>query len=510
MEVEGWLRMRAGREVTKVGQGRENLRLGKWIAVRVALKGIPMIRPILGLELIASGVARLAAVACAISLALVLGVGACAQQTTPAPAPSQPDVVQQPATTDAAPAAAAPAPDAASPQEAAPAQTVPAPTSPAQANDEQQAVPTESKPEAGKAKKRKVAVATGPEAPGEVTEEELKQLLVGKDLYLRGGYLADAISFNEHGGLFGHSPYGSYTLCGVRIDKVHLGKHKLELEGARYGLHFLGAMPYEDPSKAMDRVRITPKKKLLKITIDRETLSKAKKEKEPKPAKKAKGKTGAGPAAAEAAPPAEMSEAEETKAEMAATPAAEQPADWASVTTTTSPAHAKQMLLTAIENVFATGLDDRMLAAMPKFWQLYYQAAAAKTDYRPADPAVLRQNMVDQKAKLLTKFEPSSNEYAQANGVAGMSLYHVVIGPDGKPAEIAVARPIGFGLDENAVKAIEDANFSPAVKDGKPVAVLLDLVVQFRIYSKRTAVTGLPEPADKPPVLPGPYSVQQP
>jgi hypothetical protein len=39
--------------------------------------------------------------------------------------------------------------------------------------------------------------------------------------------------------------------------------------------------------------------------------------------------------------------------------------------------------------------------------------------------------------------------------------------------------------------------------------VLLDLVVQFRIFSKRTAVASKPEPADKPaePVLPGPYSV---
>ena len=93
-----------------------------------------------------------------------------------------------------------------------------------------------------------------------------------------------------------------------------------------------------------------------------------------------------------------------------------------------------------------------------------------------------------------------------------MALYHTVIGPDGVPAEIAVARPIGFGLDENAVKAIRAAKFEPAVKDGKPVPVLLDLVVQFRIYSKRTNVT---EPATSEnaskraePVLPGPYSVQ--
>jgi hypothetical protein len=89
-----------------------------------------------------------------------------------------------------------------------------------------------------------------------------------------------------------------------------------------------------------------------------------------------------------------------------------------------------------------------------------------------------------------------------------MALYHTVIGPDGKPGEIAVARPIGFGLDENAVSAIRKATFDPAMKDGKPVPVLLDLVVQFRIYSKRTAVSGKPEVDDKTTTqLPGPYSV---
>ena len=324
------------------------------------------------------------------------------------------------------------------------------------------------------------------EASGGITEEELKRTLVGRPLFLRGGYLSDSLSFNEHGVLVGSSAPAPYTLCAIQIDKVYLGKKKVQFVGSRYGLHFLGALAYEDPAKGVDRVKITPKKKTLKITIDRELVVKPKKVKEPK-VKKSKVKKDFDDAVAAPAD-APKSQAAETQ-ESAASKQEEAAADPNSASTTTSPAHSAKVLRSALDNIFAESVDERMITAMPDFWKFYYKAALARTDYRPADPAVLRQNMVDQKAKLLSKFEPASNEFAQDHSVAGMSLYHVVIGADGKPREIAVARPIGFGLDENAVAAIRAAEFEPALKDGKPVPVLLDLVVQFRIFSKRTAVS---------------------
>jgi hypothetical protein len=181
------------------------------------------------------------------------------------------------------------------------------------------------------------------------------------------------------------------------------------------------------------------------------------------------------------------------------------------MTTTTSPAHANKVLNDALTKIFAQGFDDRLMASLPNFWKLYYQAAAAKADYRPSDPTVMRQNTVDKKARLLTFTDPLSNEYAQANAVAGMALYHTVVGADGKAAEIAVGRPIGFGLDENAVDSIRKATFSPAIYQDKPVPVLVDMVIEFHIYSKRTGVTTKQEKKDQPeePSLPGPYSKQE-
>jgi outer membrane biosynthesis protein TonB len=484
------------------------------------------------------------------SLALTLSFAALAQQdSTNQQAPdtqanSQP-AAQSPPSPQTAPSATA--------SDSAPASQTPPAGQPAQPQAPQAtdnpssqspaATPTENPPVAEPPSPSTTAHVSQPQpAPSsEITENELKQLLIGKQLFLRGGYLDNTLSYNEHGALIGHSAQGSYTLNGIEINKVRLTRHKVELEGARYGLHFLGAMPYEDPTAAVNRVNITPKKKVVRITIDREIVVKPKKEKEKKPAKKAS-KTSPKPAATDTAavasgnaastalspspqdaPAAEQpvthettsaassqpNDASEAQEEISAAAPDERPADPKSVTTTTSPAHANKLLLDALDNVFAQPFDARMMGSMPGFWKLYYEAAAAKTDYRPKDPSILRQNEVDQKAQLTSSFEPPSNEYAQDNGVAGMCLYHVVIGADGKPGEIAVARPIGFGLDENAVDSIRKATFSPAMKNGKPVPVLLDLVVQFRIYSKRTNVASTPTGNEDIPILPGPYNQHQ-
>lgn len=343
---------------------------------------------------------------------------------------------------------------------------------------------------------------------GEIKEDVLKQILIGKPLYLRQGYLDNNLEFDVQGRLTGHARQGSFTLCQIQINKVKLSKHKLELEGDRYALHFLGAAPYEDPTKATDRVKITPKKKTVRIYFEREQVEKPKKEKDKSKKNHKRDKE----------PGGNDSFASATKAEKASTERTEEPVNQSlqsrsndgDSTKTTSPVHASQLLVTALDKVFSRGIDDRMIAAMPDFWRLYYQAAAAKADLKPTDPAVLQQSAVDQKAKLISVLDPPSNEFAQANGVAGIALYHAIVGTDGKVEQVVAGRPIGFGLDENAEQAIRKATFQPAIKNGKPVPVFLDLVVSFRIYSKRTSEPETRQATQTPdqPILPGPYTAQ--
>ncbi len=437
-----------------------------------------------------------------IATALALAVAVQAQQPAPAQPPAQPPASQPDL----------PPPDV--PWTTAPADQTQTQTQ-TQAQPQSQAPTAQPAPNAQQtppAAEQAPAAPPAPNYPGEISEAAIKQLLVGKPLVLRDGYQDDDLRFNENGRLIDRSPKGSFTLSGIQINHVRLTKHKLELEGDRYGLRFSSSLQSREPNEAVDRVKITPRKKVVKITIDRELVIPVKKEKD----KKKKGAAPLAPpktgqiAAAQPAPAA-PTDADEAKAQIAAAPESERPADPNSVTTTNSAQHANALLRAAIDRIFAQGIDDRLIAAMPPYWRIYYQAIAAGKDFHSDDPAVLRQNQVDTKAHLVTIFEAKSNDYAQAHDVAGMEELHAVIGADGKVRDVVISQPIGFGLDENAVDSISKATFEPALKDGKPVPVELDLLVKFHIYSKLTSGTANTDEAQKAPAapLPGPYSLKQ-
>jgi TonB family protein len=73
-----------------------------------------------------------------------------------------------------------------------------------------------------------------------------------------------------------------------------------------------------------------------------------------------------------------------------------------------------------------------------------------------------------------------------------MVFLHVVVDANGRPGAVTIVRPIGFGLDERAVEAVEHAQFRAGTLNGKPVSEVVNLQVTFRIYSNRTKPNGSP------------------
>src|SRR5690348_13199158 len=78
--------------------------------------------------------------------------------------------------------------------------------------------------------------------------------------------------------------------------------------------------------------------------------------------------------------------------------------------------------------------------------------------------------------------DPEYSEEARKAKYQGTVVLLVVVGPDGKPHDIRVHRSLGLGLDEKAVEAVRQWKFEPARKDGAPVAVQINVEVNFRLY----------------------------
>jgi TonB family protein len=84
--------------------------------------------------------------------------------------------------------------------------------------------------------------------------------------------------------------------------------------------------------------------------------------------------------------------------------------------------------------------------------------------------------------KAIFQPDPEYSEEARKAKFQGVCVLSLIVGPDGKPREPHVIRSLGLGLDEKALEAVTQWKFEPALKDGKPVAVAINVEVQFRLY----------------------------
>jgi len=78
--------------------------------------------------------------------------------------------------------------------------------------------------------------------------------------------------------------------------------------------------------------------------------------------------------------------------------------------------------------------------------------------------------------------EPEFSEEARKAKYQGTVVLQVVVGADGRTHDIRVAQSLGMGLDEKAIEAIRQWKFEPSHKNGVPVAVLVDIEVNFHLY----------------------------
>jgi protein TonB len=78
--------------------------------------------------------------------------------------------------------------------------------------------------------------------------------------------------------------------------------------------------------------------------------------------------------------------------------------------------------------------------------------------------------------------DPEYSEEARKVKQMGVVVLSMVVDKDGKTRNIQVLRALGLGLDEKAIEAVKTWRFDPALKDGKPVDVLVSVQVTFHLY----------------------------
>jgi protein TonB len=83
---------------------------------------------------------------------------------------------------------------------------------------------------------------------------------------------------------------------------------------------------------------------------------------------------------------------------------------------------------------------------------------------------------------LIYSVEPEFSEEARKAKVAGNVLVNLWVDQQGNPSHVHVIRGVGMGLDEKAAEAVRQYRFKPAMENGKPVLVELNVEVNFQIF----------------------------
>ncbi|HLK53053.1 MAG TPA: energy transducer TonB [Candidatus Angelobacter sp.] len=111
----------------------------------------------------------------------------------------------------------------------------------------------------------------------------------------------------------------------------------------------------------------------------------------------------------------------------------------------------------------------------------------AKPEIRRADDSTASETIYEVKNGVLPPRAtytpaPEFSVAARKAKFQGTVIVQIVIDKRGDVTRIKLDRGAGYGLDENAMEAVKIWRFTPATKDGQPVAVRMKIEVSFNLY----------------------------
>ncbi len=85
---------------------------------------------------------------------------------------------------------------------------------------------------------------------------------------------------------------------------------------------------------------------------------------------------------------------------------------------------------------------------------------------------------------ILRQVQPRYTSEAMLAKVQGVVVLEVVVRANGTVGAVRVVKSLDarFGLDQEAIKTAQQWVFVPGTKQGKPVDVLVTLILEFRLH----------------------------
>lgn len=249
-------------------------------------------------------------------------------------------------------------------------------------------------------------------------QQSIEARLRGPVLMLRGLYNGSRLDFNADGRLKNLAGIMPFSLSAIQVENVRLTDSRLEIDGVREGLKFT------QPAQPDENVQISAAawdpREQVRILVARDR-------------------------------------------------------------------HRPEALDQALAAIFSSGFDDALATAAPDFWRPWLHH-----NLHPDDPSDQLHAALDEDGsnscsqpgltppQLMQAPSPQFSIPAQMTHDQGTVTVHLTVEPDGQTQRLFLVRPLGMGLDEQAIAAVRRYRFNPGTVNGTPVSCEMNVEVSFR------------------------------
>jgi TonB family protein len=123
---------------------------------------------------------------------------------------------------------------------------------------------------------------------------------------------------------------------------------------------------------------------------------------------------------------------------------------------------------------------EQVSSVLPPYWERFVLGKGGRPQIvDPQTGAAIPSAEPGMTPRILKRAAPRYPEEARKRGFGGVAVLRVAVDERGKGTVVDIATPLGFGLDQAAINVIDQWEFEPAQRDGKPVKVYLRVRFDF-------------------------------